>query len=175
MALILCPECGKEISDKASACPHCGHPIVAATGKKSYRTLGGCAIFLILIFGLFIMGLISATVRSNIESAQPTCISDWRGCSDNADLIKRYNGIGDARFSCKKAAENSAKYGSPQWPFLSFGTFYDGDRYVKTGLAVLLEEKAQFSNGFGAMVHSAVTCTYDLNQKKVINVSITPN
>lgn len=27
MALINCPECGKEISDKATSCPHCGNPI----------------------------------------------------------------------------------------------------------------------------------------------------
>jgi len=27
MALISCPECGKEISDKAVACPHCGNPM----------------------------------------------------------------------------------------------------------------------------------------------------
>lgn len=27
MALIKCPECGKEVSDKASACPNCGCPI----------------------------------------------------------------------------------------------------------------------------------------------------
>ena len=27
MALIQCPECGREISDKAMACPHCGVPI----------------------------------------------------------------------------------------------------------------------------------------------------
>lgn len=27
MALINCPECSKEISDKATACPHCGCPI----------------------------------------------------------------------------------------------------------------------------------------------------
>lgn len=27
MALIDCPECSKEISDKASACPHCGCPV----------------------------------------------------------------------------------------------------------------------------------------------------
>lgn len=27
MALIKCPECGKEISDKAEACPNCGCPI----------------------------------------------------------------------------------------------------------------------------------------------------
>ena len=27
MALINCPECGKEISDRATACPHCGCPV----------------------------------------------------------------------------------------------------------------------------------------------------
>lgn len=27
MALINCPECGREISDKAVSCPHCGYPI----------------------------------------------------------------------------------------------------------------------------------------------------
>ena len=31
MALIKCPKCGKEISDKAGACPHCGCPIGNAT------------------------------------------------------------------------------------------------------------------------------------------------
>ena len=31
MALIKCPECGKEISDKAASCPNCGYPINAAT------------------------------------------------------------------------------------------------------------------------------------------------
>ena len=37
MALIKCPECGKEISDKASACPNCGCPASAmnATGAIS--------------------------------------------------------------------------------------------------------------------------------------------
>lgn len=27
MALIQCPECGKDISDAATSCPHCGYPI----------------------------------------------------------------------------------------------------------------------------------------------------
>ena len=29
MALVKCSECGKEISDKALTCPHCGNPIQA--------------------------------------------------------------------------------------------------------------------------------------------------
>lgn len=31
MALIDCPECKRQISDKAPACPHCGNPMMAAT------------------------------------------------------------------------------------------------------------------------------------------------
>ena len=27
MALINCPECGKEVSDKATNCPNCGYPL----------------------------------------------------------------------------------------------------------------------------------------------------
>ena len=37
MALIRCPECGKEISDKAEACPNCGYPI-AGLGKATRTT-----------------------------------------------------------------------------------------------------------------------------------------
>ena len=27
MAIIKCPECGKDVSDKAEACIHCGYPL----------------------------------------------------------------------------------------------------------------------------------------------------
>lgn len=38
MALIYCPECRKEVSDKAVSCPHCGYPMVAEKNniKTSY-------------------------------------------------------------------------------------------------------------------------------------------
>ena len=37
MALIKCPECGKEISDKASACIHCGFPLVTTSQSTSQQ------------------------------------------------------------------------------------------------------------------------------------------
>jgi hypothetical protein len=37
MALISCAECGRDISDKAAACPHCGHPV--STGIQPPRIL----------------------------------------------------------------------------------------------------------------------------------------
>lgn len=40
MALIKCPECGKEISDKAEACIHCGYPIreIQSEGQFSIQS-----------------------------------------------------------------------------------------------------------------------------------------
>ncbi len=34
MAMINCPECGKQISDKAAACPNCGCPIATMKDEK---------------------------------------------------------------------------------------------------------------------------------------------
>jgi len=40
MALITCPECGRQVSDKAAACPQCGYPInstpVQSTATDDY-------------------------------------------------------------------------------------------------------------------------------------------
>lgn len=41
MALIKCTECGKEVSDKAAACPNCGAPIDAGTTPKVHSVQGG--------------------------------------------------------------------------------------------------------------------------------------
>lgn len=38
MALIKCPECGKEISDKAPACIHCGYPLSLLNSEKAKNT-----------------------------------------------------------------------------------------------------------------------------------------
>ena len=40
MALILCPECGKQFSDRAAACPNCGCPTSAITGAASSQSSG---------------------------------------------------------------------------------------------------------------------------------------
>lgn len=40
MALMKCPECGKEISDKAMLCPNCGYPIAQCKNltKEEYTS-----------------------------------------------------------------------------------------------------------------------------------------
>ena len=62
MALIKCTECGKEISDKAASCPHCGNPNGANAIKaiqdginkdfqESAKELNGCLNGQIKIWG----------------------------------------------------------------------------------------------------------------------------
>ncbi len=41
MALINCPECGKEISEQATSCPNCGTPINNSANKKFCQHCGG--------------------------------------------------------------------------------------------------------------------------------------
>ena len=51
MALKECKECGKEVSSKAAACPHCGNPMKKA---KSEATQLGCGtVIVVCLFGWF--------------------------------------------------------------------------------------------------------------------------
>jgi hypothetical protein len=87
-------------------------------------------------------------------------------------MANNYSGWISAKALCKTEANENARFGTPQWPWLAFSTFYKGNSYASSGRSILIEPDAQFSNGFGAMVHSQVVCEYDLRAKKVINVSV---
>jgi Uncharacterised protein family UPF0547 len=39
MALIKCPECQLQVSDKAIICPHCGYPLDTKVIKQQQRKL----------------------------------------------------------------------------------------------------------------------------------------
>ncbi len=53
MALISCPECGREVSSAAASCPQCGHPItrqvVVATAEPQAKWSPGIAAVLSLV------------------------------------------------------------------------------------------------------------------------------
>jgi hypothetical protein len=142
-------------------------------GPRNRRGLG---IFLLIIIGLAVLFRGSNTGQgTNERPSIPSCKSDWTRCSDNSDLVNNYLSDLSAQTDCKFEALTHAKYGDPKFPWLSyFDTFRKGDQYPKTGIAILIEKDAQFQNGFGAMVHSEVTCTYDLRAKRVLAIDISP-
>lgn len=58
MAMIKCPECGKEISDKALTCPNCGVPInmempVRVHVERTKKFTGGASSIAVVIDGQF--------------------------------------------------------------------------------------------------------------------------
>lgn len=80
MALINCPECGKEMSDKALRCPNCGYerkkkePVLGCLNCLSLFTIvisliasiGGVGIFIFVpIFWFFIYSIIHSKYKSN--------------------------------------------------------------------------------------------------------------
>lgn len=109
MALINCPECGKEISDKALACPNCGNPMnkqpqqpqqeeYLCCPKCGSRELhsehkgfsGGKAIAGALITGG--IGLLAGTFGS--KDVQITCLKcGYRFKAGEARVIKNVNSV----------------------------------------------------------------------------------
>lgn len=67
MALGVCRECGKEVSDSARKCPHCGAPKPTAA-KKPVSAGMGC----LVIFGaLVVLGLIMSPSGDTVVPASP--------------------------------------------------------------------------------------------------------
>jgi hypothetical protein len=195
-----CPHCGAPAKPPpvvAKAAP------VAAPPKK--RRVGFWLLLLISAFIVYLANrsatdegqdnsTSAATPASPNDSRQPApqpaaaspavatddgCHDDWKKCTDNAELANKYGNYIHVQSMCQQEANHEAKSGTPVWPgFWSggpFSRFHTGNEYVTTGIVVLIEPDAQFSNGFGAMVHSTVTCTYDPNNDAVRSVDVAPN
>jgi RNA polymerase subunit RPABC4/transcription elongation factor Spt4 len=60
MALIVCPECKKEVSDTARRCPNCGKIIA----RNSWDQIRGCLIVVIILFGaMMVFSMIGAALK----------------------------------------------------------------------------------------------------------------
>jgi hypothetical protein len=114
----------------------------------------------------------STNTSSAKQTAANPCVSDWAKCADNSDMANHNSSWSSAQVACKDEAADRAKYGTPEWPWFAFSSFYPGTNYSTTGIATLIEPDAKFQNGFGAMARSRVICQYDLRTKKVISVAI---
>ena len=192
----VCPRCAETVRAAAKVCRFCGHefeaqalkPLKVSLGEpaEKKKAAGGCAKFvgavIVLIFLAAIVGSIlgdntssnSASSGSNTSLAAKTCKNDWMVCADNGDLVNNWSDWTKVQVGCKMAAEDAAKYGTPKWPWIAFGSYLKGDNYISTGIATAIENDAQFQNGFGAMAHSEVICRYDLRADKVLDVNVVP-
>jgi len=105
MALINCSECGKQVSDRAAACPHCGAPVAgkavdtakgADDEKQSIgKTKIGCLpLFLVVIAVFVVWGALdndsrrtTASNRSASQSASVGVGQDGRVVVDSGSVV----------------------------------------------------------------------------------------
>jgi hypothetical protein len=95
MPLVQCPDCGKEHSDAAPACPHCGRPTGAASPgrttpqtvyvkKKTSPAAWGCLTVIVVgVLGGIISSLSDSTERRGVSEGRTGTISysivqEWR-------------------------------------------------------------------------------------------------
>lgn len=91
MALIKCKECGKEISDKAPACPHCGAP---NKPKPDNKSSSGCLTVIIILGVIGILGAIGQYGGSSSEPSTPretVYNSSWDGSVYQAEAYLKRN------------------------------------------------------------------------------------
>ena len=178
MALVACPQCGEQVRRDAPICPQCeGRGPAAETLLTkpdstarwfAYSTLGIAALVALALFA-------HSFVSPKDVSTPPKnelCESDWTKCADNAEIVRSYKAWLDVQVACRIAAIETAKYGTPTWPFVPFQGFTEGKTYIESGLVVAIEPEAKFPNATGAMVRSRVACTYDLRTQRVVNVAV---
>lgn len=115
------------------------------------------------------LGVEEAEIDSFIAQSK-LCRNDWQACASNMMFFQFYAKVPELRYACEAAVKESAQWGEPTIPSYSFMTYVSGDSYSKSGVAVLIEPKVGFSNGFGAIVNRQVRCEIDLNQSKVLSV-----
>lgn len=71
MAIIKCPECGNEVSDKARTCPHCGNPIDTNVycpncGSSDVKIISGASkAASIAMWGIFAANKVKSTYKCN--------------------------------------------------------------------------------------------------------------
>jgi hypothetical protein len=114
-----------------------------------------------------------AKAAAEIASKQQSqaCSSEWRKCLSNHQMAGNWKGWVSAIQECQYSTNLQARFGAPEWPWFAFMNNIDGSDWIAAGKATL-SETVQFRNAFGTMVPTAVTCLYDLDGRRVVDVTI---
>ena len=138
MSMINCPECGKEISDKAKKCPNCGYRI-----ENTFNIKWVSILVILLIAAIVTVSLIMVNNRrkqehriseykKNFSSAIELIQSSSKKTDDCAILIysvwdnaiqKKFNEITD-KYTVKEKLSKNASF-KEAWEYMDKDHFYD--------------------------------------------------
>lgn len=111
MSLITCPECGKQISDKAPACIHCGFPLDQIYQSYAYNVtiqdIGPNKVKVMILVGN-LTGVTPRESKQMIETLPVVVISSVSE-EDADNIMKEFNKVG-AKCSKEKCESESSDF-----------------------------------------------------------------
>ena len=118
MALIKCPECGKEISDKAPACIHCGFPL-SELKKEGTCKINGQEVDIIRIKELY-------------NSLPDECKKIiYKNCRTNASKIEKYTcSCSPDTYTVEESNKIYDIYMDMKYPIQKQFHWFDSDTYL---------------------------------------------
>ena len=197
MALMKCPDCGRDVSDQAPTCPNCGRPIAAAQpGKqapapaKPVKKNSGCGTAIVLVVLAFIVLAIAHSYSDGLPHPAPdpkaTAAEAAKNAADaKAKADKEANcdkdlacagerSLIDASVYCKDAIEHQAK-NSVKWTAGSFEPIMSRYKWGSEGPGgnvIFVGDKVEFQNGFGAFTPVTYACEWDAKAKRPVRVQV---
>jgi hypothetical protein len=135
MPLLTCPDCHHDVSDSASACPHCGRPVVPAL-RPWWSRLSAGHWFLLTLVGLFVgVGVLGAP-GDDVVLAPPS--------NNNPDLA---TGMCRAFVKQRLKSPSTAAFLPDAW----IAERMDSTRFLVRG-------SVDAQNSFGATLRNRFTC-----------------
>src|SRR6476660_985664 len=104
--------------------------------------------------------ILAEAAKNDFEQEHPTCATNWKACGDNSDLVANSPVWTRTQIACRRAANESARYGAPKWGWAVFSKFLRGDDYPRTGRFTAVDEDVRFQNGFGVYGRTRVVCVF---------------
>ena len=115
MALIVCPECARQISDRATVCPHCGFPISkedmpvrTAKPAKTRRIFVIVGLIAVLAAGVMAGKWYltnsdpeAALEKAYLEASQRYNSGDYKGAMSRLESLGDYKNTAELMLSCK--------------------------------------------------------------------------
>lgn len=162
MALIACVECGKQVSDKAAACPNCGAPVVAPVELVAEAEEGSGRLKIIgIVTAVIIAGLLyqSATREDRLRANARDAAAQAAAPLSSLDaLLLCQNAL-------KRVSRDPEKATIPYVEDSGRGT----ESYFAWGPSTKM---ARMRNGLGLEVAASASCIVDRANKKITALTL---
>lgn len=75
----------------------------------------GCLVVVVGFVVIIALAINEGGKLEEAEKANPTCVTEFKLCKDNAELIERHRPVNGIKLSieCLEAAKSAARYGEP--------------------------------------------------------------